>query len=415
MASAWFNVIPHYRAWMAEGWLSDAGGLTFFAAASVLFVAFAPFFLKKTTGVVARAIMTAACLWFIALNFLNVLDHIAQGGDSEEGSARHKIEVAHSLERRISALRADRQAMPPFTRTTQAEVDAAQASVTATEAAREIECKSGVGQRCVAKDSAVLTARAGFVQLTAQLGFTNRADELDSQIFKAQADLSALGPLPKYEESTSTRFVRFLAKLTPMPADFGLQVNPNAIMQAMGFEFLALLGPFMVMSVLEFAPPSSGVPKLVRKGATKPARKPGTKLAGKSHTKLAWLLKIRLPSFGAKPEAPLSAPPPLSALSVSSKPLSSTQKRSRITDNMADTVRNWMAACVLERRGEEMRATDAYSSYHAYCEEHGFAAVTSTAFGRIMTERLGVEREKRGNWRYYKGVSARRVALRVVN
>lgn len=400
MPSAWYNIMPHLQAWRAGDMFGDEGGSFFGSAASVLIIGMAAFFLRKAPGFASRVAVVFVTAFFINLNFLNVLDHIARAADSETASIRHKIGEARKLSARIDKLQGERRGIGEFRRTSQADVDAAKSAVMATETTRDMECKSGVGLRCEGKNSAVLTARAGLLQLTQQASVTARADELDARLSQAQTDLAALGPLPKHEEATSARLVRFLSFFAPVPetlADGIQDIRP--ILAAAGYELMATVGPFICMTVLA----TQTVPPLVAPVLPEPPQyDPDPPVAPKPDKPFQTV--YRPARKGSKRKARKALPPPKKVIPIAAQLAPPTPG-----------IREWFDVRIVQRDGEEITARDIYLNYLDFCKSSGVEPVSQALFGRRIQSELGVTRETRpGNRIFYVGVTWRRGSLRVV-
>jgi hypothetical protein len=375
--SLFFNVEPHIEEWVRSGILaSGPAGTTALQLASVIALAFLSIRIMEASwpGKIAFALFGFAVM---LLNFMNLLDatHAARGTSTD----RTRALIAHAarLNSSLEELKNARAKMPPFTVTSEDQVEAVRRAVSSAERARDLECSSGVADRCRARSTAVSNVQSMLLALTSQRTMTAKAEKLDNEFSLKTQELTDLGPLPQHVDSTSET----MGNLVGLPEETIIRLRPPYA--ALMTELFCLFGPSLVRR---------------RKAPVVEAS-----VEQKTSTPEVVMLTLETPI----PERPKSAALPM--LVAVKKPY----KKGASPGDLS-SIQDWMEDIVVSRRGMEISAAEGYASYQRWCNENGIIPATNNRFGRTIKGELGIKSKQKNGRVQYQGVTFKAVQLRVV-
>jgi hypothetical protein len=375
--SLFFNVEPHVEEWVRSGILSSGpAGTTALQLASVVALAFLSIRIMEARwpGKIAFSLFG---LCVMLLNFMNLLDatHAARGS----GTDRTRALIAHAarINSSLEELKNTRAKMSPFTVTSEDQVETARRAVSSAERARDLECSSGVADRCRARSTAVSNVQSMLLALTSQRTMTAKAEKLDSEFSLKTQELTDLGPLPQHVDSTSET----MGNLVGLPEETIIKLRPPYA--ALMTELFCLFGPSLVRrrkapDVEASVEQKSSTPDVIMLGFETPIHKP---------PKLAAL------------------PPPMT--------IKKPYKKGASPEDLG-SIRDWMDDLLVPRRGMEISAAESYESYQKWCKENGISPATNNRFGRTIKGELGIKSKQKNGRVQYQGLAFKSVQLRVV-
>ena len=375
--SLFYNVAPHVNDWISGGITATAPAGTAIMqllAVMMLFGLSISIARANWTGKIAFSIFGVA---IILLNFMNILDATyAMRGNSTHG-VRATIASADAAKSRIGELERIRAGVPQFHVTSEAQVDAGRQSVSSAMTTRDLECKSGVAERCRARGADVIAAQSHLLALTSQRTLTAQAEKLDTELAQLREKLAGLGPLPQAVDETSAAMGE-LAGLTEATV---IKWRPRFM--ALMAELFCLFGPSVMrmwMAGIDGNRPRKEYPPIT--------------------------VKKIIPAADTHALKRLSALP-------SSAVVKKVARRPP-TEELA-SVEAWMTERTIGRRGHEVRAADCHASYMSWCKENGVQPVSKNRLGRVLGGEMKVERVEKGGRNFYRGIAFKGASLRVVS
>jgi hypothetical protein len=382
------NVAPNFDKWAISGYTDSVMlGMAVLQLVSVMVLALLPFRMARADWA-TRIWLAAVLALTLGINFLNLLDVTHSAAESRLERPRAVIAKDETLRARIEVLKKSRAGIPVFTATSEGQVAAASRAVASAEIARDLECKSGVADRCRARGADVVALRSAELALNSQRTMTAQAEILDTELAQKASALAALGPLPQHIDATAD-------KLALLFGSSGEAIsNWRPLLPAISAEVFAMQGPFIV-SILGVLLAGGGLPALPRQGV--PA--------------LGMVTRF----FRGKPLR--IAAPVLNLVAMDSTFAMPRKCGKQIGPSEADlaSIRDWLAARTVSRRGADIQAKDAYSSYAAFCPEHHYKPVTIQRFGRVIRGEMKIKVAKKSNRTFYAGIAFKGANLRVVN
>jgi hypothetical protein len=276
---------------------------------------------------------------------------------------------------------------------------AAQTAVQAAEVVRDKECNR-VGDKCRQRQDEAAGAVEKLSKFEAQRGLTERAEKLDADISVDQAEISKLGPLPKYADATAVRIARVLAIVMKYDGESVSEWRP--VWTAFGFDILALIGPFVIFSSLI---PDSSAPV---------PEKQQSRISGM----LNGLIRRRPPllreSAAVLAAAGVAQTPVTPATAKQAKKIKGKPGAAVTPAREYGEPSDWHNSRTIPRPANEIRAQDCFADYVQWCQAIGLQAYNLTTFGIRMREIVKAPKVERSKRTYYVGFALKAAALKVV-
>ena len=373
-----YNVAPHVNDWIAGGVTATGpAGTAVMQLVAVMMLSGLSISIARATwlGKIAFSFFGVA---IILLNFMNILDATYAVRGNSMRTARTTIASAEASKARIGELEKARTEIPPFHATSEDQVAAGHRAVTAAEIARDLECKSGVADRCRARQAEVTAAESHLLALTSQRTLTAQAENIDIELAQRRQELAALGPLPVSVDETSAT----MGELAGLSESTVIKWRPRFM--ALMAELFCLFGPsVMRMWMADFD-------------------------GNHRHQ--------TVPAIAATRVNPVTYHHPAQKIAALPSPATVKRNMRRPPGEEAASIEAWMKERTVVRsgRGYEIRACDCYASYVSWCEENGIQPASNNRFGRVLGGDMKVERIEKGGRNFYRGIAFKGANLRVV-
>jgi hypothetical protein len=236
---------------LISGRMDSAGwAIAAFQLLAMLLLAQIPFVMSRVRSWPPRIVLSGFATLLICGNMVFAVEAIGTVRDAARDRNRSLTGNITSLNRQMVTARADRAALGTVTPVTPNEVLAAAMAVQAAQTAREAECGK-VGDNCRKREDNLRDAQAERARVESAKAISDKATALDASVSDLEGKLRTLGPAPLAQDPIAARLSLLTFGL--MTAEQTADAVPNLL--SLIAELVALLGPWIVMSAFQPAPP----------------------------------------------------------------------------------------------------------------------------------------------------------------